>query len=90
MEVSGGSFIVTAHMIKLAVAARTEASATGSNLPLAATARFIAAPRTERFVATMCARQSASSKPDNRLPADEPYADRHRDSQAWFFRSLTR
>ena len=52
MEVSGGSFIVTAHMIKLAVAARTEASATGSNLPLAATARFIAAPRTERFVAT--------------------------------------
>lgn len=51
MEVSGGSFIVTAHMIKLAVAARTEASATGSNLPLAATARFIAAPRTERFVA---------------------------------------
>lgn len=51
MEVSGGSFIVTAHMIKLAVAARTEARATGSNLSLAATARFIAAPRTERFVA---------------------------------------
>ena len=46
----GGSFIVNAHLIKMAVAARAEAQATGSSLPLAAAARFLAAPRRERFV----------------------------------------
>ena len=45
------SWIVTAHVVKLAQAARIEAAATGSALPLAAAARFAAAPRLERFVA---------------------------------------
>lgn len=47
---TAGSFIVLAHLVKTAVAAREEAMATGSMLPLAATARFIASPRKERFV----------------------------------------
>lgn len=46
-----GAFIVVAHLVKTAVAARHEAEATRSMLPLAAAARFIAAPRMERFVA---------------------------------------
>lgn len=46
-----GSFIVTAHLIKMAEAARRESAVVGSTLPLAATARFLAAPRLERFVA---------------------------------------
>jgi hypothetical protein len=46
-----GSFIVLAHLVKTAEAARTEAEATGSSLPLAAAARLIASPRRERFVA---------------------------------------
>lgn len=46
-----GSFIVSAHLVKTARAARREAAIVGSNLPLAATARFCAAPRVERFVA---------------------------------------
>lgn len=50
LEDGGGSFIVMAHLVKMAVAAREEAEATGSALPLAATARFMAAPRVERFV----------------------------------------
>ncbi len=45
------SWIVTAHVVKLAQAARVEAAATGSSLPLAASSRFTAAPRMERFVA---------------------------------------
>jgi len=52
LEDTAGSFIVMAHVVKLAVAARVEASATGSLLPLAAAARFTAAPRAERFVTT--------------------------------------
>jgi len=52
LEDAAGSFIVMAHMVKMAVAARHEATATGSLLPLAATARFMASQRTERFVAT--------------------------------------
>ena len=51
LEDLAGSTIVMAHVVKLAVAARQEAVATGSNLPLAAAARFAAAPRKERFVA---------------------------------------
>lgn len=44
------AWIVVAHVVKLSQAAREEAAATGSNLPLAAAARFAAAPRLERFV----------------------------------------
>jgi len=50
LEDLAGSFIVMAHVVKLAVAARHEAQATQSSLPLAAAARFMAAPRAERFV----------------------------------------
>jgi nitrite reductase/ring-hydroxylating ferredoxin subunit len=46
-----GSFIVAAHAVKTTEAAITEHAATGSALPLAAVARFMAAPRRERFVA---------------------------------------
>jgi hypothetical protein len=45
-----GSFIVAAHLIKTAHAATQEAAATGSPLPLAGAARFLAGPRLERFV----------------------------------------
>jgi nitrite reductase/ring-hydroxylating ferredoxin subunit len=47
-----GAFIVVAHLVKTAHAAADEARATGSMLPLAGAARFIAAPRMERFVTT--------------------------------------
>jgi len=47
-----GSFIVSAHVIKLAQAAAEEAVTIGSHEPLTATARFIAAPRLERFVSS--------------------------------------
>ena len=50
-----GAFIVVAHLVKTAHAAADEARATGSMLPLAAAARFIAAPRMERFVAASVA-----------------------------------
>ncbi len=46
-----GSFIVQAHLIKMARAAGEEAAAIGTSIPLAATARFLAAPRLERFAA---------------------------------------
>jgi nitrite reductase/ring-hydroxylating ferredoxin subunit len=46
-----GSFIVNAHFVKTSHAAVAEAATTGSSLPLAATARFVAAPKLERFVA---------------------------------------
>lgn len=46
-----GAFIVVAHLVKTAHAAAAEARATGSMMPLAGAARFIAAPRMERFVA---------------------------------------
>ena len=45
-----GSFIVAAHVVKTTGAALSETAATGSRLPLAAAARFMAAPRKERFV----------------------------------------
>jgi nitrite reductase/ring-hydroxylating ferredoxin subunit len=57
LEDTAGSFIVMAHLVKMAVAAREESEATGSALPLAATARFVAAPRSERFV-TVSAREA--------------------------------
>jgi nitrite reductase/ring-hydroxylating ferredoxin subunit len=46
-----GSFIVAAHVIKTSHAAAVEAERLGSPLPIAAAARFAAAPRLERFVA---------------------------------------
>ncbi len=46
-----GSFIVQAHLIKTARAAGEEAATIGSSIPLAAAARFLAAPRLERFAA---------------------------------------
>lgn len=46
-----GSFIVAAHLVKTVQAARQEAATIGSPLPLAAAARFVNAPRRERFVA---------------------------------------
>ena len=45
-----GAFIVVAHQIKLSLAAKLESEATGSPLPLLAAARYLAAPRNERFV----------------------------------------
>ncbi len=45
-----GAFIVVAHQIKLSLAAKLEAEATGSHLPLFAAARYLASPRNERFV----------------------------------------
>jgi nitrite reductase/ring-hydroxylating ferredoxin subunit len=47
-----GSFIVAAHAVKTSVAAAEETENTGSMLPLIATARFLAAPRQERFVSS--------------------------------------
>ncbi|RZV42359.1 MAG: hypothetical protein EX269_14975, partial [Acidimicrobiales bacterium] len=46
-----GAFIVIAHLVKLTWAAMEETETTGSMLPLLAAARYVAAPRTERFVA---------------------------------------
>jgi len=50
------AFIVHAHAVKTSRAATQEAVATGSALPLDATARFLAAPKLERFVAATVAR----------------------------------
>ncbi len=47
---AAGSFIVSAHLVKMAAASLDEAVATGSKLPLMATARLAASPRRERFV----------------------------------------
>ncbi len=44
-------FIVHAHAVKMSVAATEEAQRLGSPLPLDATARFLRAPKLERFVA---------------------------------------
>ena len=45
-----GSFIVTAHLIKLTRASIEEHEVSGSLLPLLAAGRYLAAPRLERFV----------------------------------------
>ncbi len=50
-----GSFIVVAHLVKTAQAAVEESQRSGSPLPMAAAARFLAAPRLERFVARAAA-----------------------------------
>jgi nitrite reductase/ring-hydroxylating ferredoxin subunit len=50
------AFIVHAHAVKTSRAAAVESGRSGSTLPLDATARFIAAPKLERFVAATVAR----------------------------------
>ena len=50
LDHQAGSFIVSAHVIKLAQAAAEEANTIDSLEPVLATTRFIAAPRLERFV----------------------------------------
>ena len=50
------AFIVHAHAVKTSVAASREALRTGSALVLDATARFMAAPKLERFVAATVTR----------------------------------
>ena len=45
-----GAFIVVCHQIKLSLAAKREAEATGSHLPVLAAARYLSSPRNERFV----------------------------------------
>ena len=50
------AFIVHAHAVKTSRAAAVEAARSGSTLPLDATARFMAAPKLERFVAATVTR----------------------------------
>ena len=50
------AFIVHAHAVKTSVAATEEALRLGSSTPLDATARFMAAPKLERFVAATVTR----------------------------------
>ncbi len=50
------AFIVHAHAVKTSVAATEEALRLGSSTPLDATARFLAAPKLERFVAATVTR----------------------------------
>jgi nitrite reductase/ring-hydroxylating ferredoxin subunit len=50
------AFIVHAHAVKTSRAAAVEAERSGSTLPLDAAARFLAAPKLERFVAATVSR----------------------------------
>jgi nitrite reductase/ring-hydroxylating ferredoxin subunit len=50
------AFIVHAHAVKMSVAASEESIRLGSSMPLDATARFMAAPKLERFVAATVTR----------------------------------
>ncbi len=50
------AFIVHAHAVKTSRAAAVEAARSGSTLPLDAAARFLTAPKLERFVAATVAR----------------------------------
>src|SRR5262245_50384013 len=68
LEDRAGSFIVAVHHVKTARAARHEAAASGSSLPLAGTARFIASPIVDRFVRTNVTR--AVDLLSGRGPAD--------------------
>ena len=68
LEDRSGSFIIAAHHVKTARAARAEAAASGSCLPLAGTARFIASPVVDRFVRTNVVR--AVDLLSGRGPAD--------------------
>ena len=68
LEDRAGSFIVAVHHVKTVRAARHEAAASGSCLPLAGTARFIAGPIVDRFVRTNVTR--AIDTLSGRGPAD--------------------
>ena len=68
LEDRAGSFIVAVHHVKTARAARHEAAASGSCVPLAGTARFIASPTVDRFVRTSVTR--AIDTLSGRGPAD--------------------
>jgi nitrite reductase/ring-hydroxylating ferredoxin subunit len=68
LEDRAGSFIVAVHHVKTARAARHEAVASGSDLPLAGAARFIAGPIVDRFVRTNVTR--AVDLLSGRGPAD--------------------
>ncbi|MGH9247526.1 MAG: Rieske (2Fe-2S) protein [Acidimicrobiales bacterium] len=80
LEDRAGSFIVAAHHVKTARAAAREAAVTGSQVPLAGTARFIASPIVDRFVRTNVARAidlvsgrvPSELQPADRRPIDEP------------------
>ena len=52
LQDQSGAFIVVVHQIKLSLAAKLEAAATGSHLPLLAAARYLSSPRNERFVSS--------------------------------------
>jgi nitrite reductase/ring-hydroxylating ferredoxin subunit len=66
LEDRAGSWIVAAHLVKTTNAAVVEAAATGSTRPLAAAARFVAAPRRESFVALNV--RKALQLADGRVP----------------------
>src|SRR5262245_48775985 len=68
LEDRAGSFIVAVHHVKTARAARSEAAASGSSVPLEGTARFIASPIVDRFVRTNVTR--AVDLLSGRGPAD--------------------
>ncbi len=68
------AFIVHAHAVKMSVAATEEAVRSGSSLPLDATARFIAAPKLERFVAATVTRSIdflSGRSPRDQEPGDQ-------------------
>ncbi len=64
------AFIVHAHAVKTSRAASIEAARSGSSLPLDAVARFLAAPKLERFVAATVARSIDFLS--GRAPRDRP------------------
>ncbi|MGH9169433.1 MAG: Rieske (2Fe-2S) protein [Acidimicrobiales bacterium] len=66
LEDRAGSFIVAAHLVKTTCAAVSETAATGSPAPMAAAARFMEAPRRERFVALQV--RKAVQLADGRIP----------------------
>lgn len=77
LEDRAGSFIVAAHRVKTARAARHEAETSGSTLPLAGTARFIASPTVDRFVRNDVTR--AIDFLSGRGPADRDEGESERD-----------
>jgi nitrite reductase/ring-hydroxylating ferredoxin subunit len=66
LEDRAGSWIVAAHLVKTTNAAVREAAVTGSDAPLAAAARLVAAPRRETF--TALAVRKAVQVADGRVP----------------------
>jgi nitrite reductase/ring-hydroxylating ferredoxin subunit len=66
LEDRAGSWIVAAHLVKTTGAAVVEAAETRTDAPLAAAARFVAAPRRETFVALNV--RKALQLADGRVP----------------------